>query len=101
MYSATALGASVGSSGIAKTQVIEQWMEAGRVWINEAGLLILATASAEQSQSRVTAENGCVCLVEYTVAEPMVARNFASAAASARPPTQYQSDENDKIEYFG
>lgn len=76
-----ALGASVWSADVAKAQAVAERLEAGTVWINEAGYLSPATAFAGHKQSGIGTENGVEGLLEYTAAQTMVVRKSTGTGA--------------------
>ena len=76
-----ALGASVWSADVAKAQAVAERLEAGTVWINEAGYLSPATAFAGHKQSGIGTENGVEGLLEFTAAQTTVVRKSAATAA--------------------
>jgi acyl-CoA reductase-like NAD-dependent aldehyde dehydrogenase len=75
------LGASVWSSDLARAQTVAQRLEAGTVWINEAGHLSPMAAFAGHKQSGLGTENGIEALLEYTVPQTMVVRKPAATGA--------------------
>lgn len=75
-----ALGASVWSADVGKAQAVAERLEAGTVWINEAGYLNPLAAFAGHKQSGFGTEQGLEGLLEYTAAQTMVLRKSSPVA---------------------
>jgi acyl-CoA reductase-like NAD-dependent aldehyde dehydrogenase len=76
-----ALGASVWSADLTQAQAIAQRLEAGTVWINEAGYLSPLAPFAGHKQSGLGVENGLEGLLEYTAAQTLTWRKPVAATA--------------------